>query len=470
MRYRIHVLVFTFFLSISSVKSQIIINSDSAKIHPKVIANILVLGTKRTHDEVVFRELTFTNGDTVTNVNFEIQRSRSNLINTLLFNFVDIKETKIDSTFSDIIIVVKERWYIWPIPVFNFAEPNFNTWWLNKSFARTNYGGILLWRNFRGWNEELGAKAQFGYSKEFIVLYRVPYLTNKYRLGMQITANYTQQEEITVATQDNKRVFYRSGTGKSRTEFGGKLTFFYRKKLYVTHTLDLRYQNLQITDSLTRFTNDYFYKNQPHMEFPGLSYAFRFDKRDNKGYPLNGVLLQAEFYKYGASLFDDKNLNVAYVSGYIKNYFRLYYKWYFATQIRYKYTLTKNLPYYFQQGLGYENFVRGYEYYIVDGQHFGLFKSNLKYNVIKPKTYAIDALKSTNFYMFHYAAYINLFFDAGYVSDKYYAEKNTLANQLIYSAGIGIDLVTFYDKVIRFEYTLNKQMQHGFFIHFVQPI
>ncbi len=458
-------------LFISSTSySQIIINPDSAKASPKIIANILLLGNAHTHDEVVLRELTFTNGDTVKNVAYEIQRSRSNLINTLLFNFVDIKETIIDSVFSDIVVVIKERWYIWPIPVFKFAEPNFNTWWLNKNFARTNYGGILLWRNFRGWNEDVALKAQFGYTKDFMLQYRMPYLTNRLRLGMQIGANYTQQEEITVGTDQNKRVFYRSGTGKSRTEFGGKISFFYRKKLYVTHTVDLRYQNLQITDSLTRLTNDYFYKNQPHMEFPGAAYTIRYDKRDNKGYPLKGVLLQGEFYKYGVSFFGDKNLNVTYVGGYIKNYFQLYYKLYFATQVKFKYTLTKDLPYYFQQGLGYDNFVRGYEYYIIDGQHFGLFKSNLKYNLIKPKARPINALKSTNFYMFHYAVYINLFADAGYVYDKYYFEKNVLSNQLIYSGGIGLDLVMFYDKVIRFEFAINKQQQYGFYIHFVQPI
>lgn len=467
--FKIGCISFFLFLRFFST-GQILVNPDSAFTTPKIIANILVLGTKRTHDEVVFRELTFTNGDTVYNVNREIQRSKSNLINTLLFNFVDIKETKIDSTFSDIVIVVKERWYIWPFPVFKFADPNFNTWWQAKDFTRTNYGGILLWRNFRGWNEDLALKAQFGYSKEFMMQYRVPYLTNRYRLGMQIAANYTQQEEITVGTENNKRVFYRSGTGKSRTEFGGKLTFFYRKKLYITHTFDLRYQNLQITDSLTRLTNDYFYKNQPHMEFPGAAYTIRYDKRDNKGYPLKGLLFQGEFYKYGISFIGDKNLNVAYISSYIKNYFQLGYKWYFATQVKFKYTLTKNLPYYFQQGLGYDNFVRGYEYYIIDGQHFGLFKSNLKYSLIKPKTYAIDALKSTNFYMFHYAVYLNLFFDAGYVSDAYYFQKNVLSNQFVYSAGVGLDLVTFYDKVIRFEYTINKKQQHGFFLHFVQPI
>jgi outer membrane protein assembly factor BamA len=437
---------------------------------PQVIANIVILGTKRTHDEVIYREITFAPGDTVKNLDAEIQRSKFNIINTLLFNYVDIKSVPIDSVFTEVVIVLKERWYIWPFPIFKFADPNFNTWWRTRDFSRTNYGALLVWRNFRGWNEDLMAKAQFGYSKEFSLSYRKPYLDNNYRIGMLVSANYTQQEEITVGTFNNKRFFYRSGTGRSRTELGGRIAFFYRKKLYVTHTVELRYQNLQITDSLTRLTNDYFFGNSPHCEFPGFSYVYRYDKRDNKGYPLKGMQVQGEFYKFGTSFFNEKNLNVAWVMAFTKNYWKLATRWFAATQLRFKYTMTKNLPYYFQQGLGYDNFVRGYEYYVIDGQHFGLFKTNLKFNVVKPHTHALKPLAQTNFYMFHYAAYLNLFFDAGYVWDRYYDQVNPLSNKIIMGSGIGLDVVVFYDKVVRFEYAVNRNWQQGFYIHFVAPI
>jgi len=34
------------------------------------------------------------------------------------------------------------------------------------------------------------------------------------------------------------------------------------------------------------------------------------------------------------------------------------------------------------------------------------------------------------------------------------------------SIGIGFDLVTYYDKVLRLEYTVNHFGQGGFFVHF----
>jgi hypothetical protein len=58
----------------------------------------------------------------------------------------------------------------------------------------------------------------------------------------------------------------------------------------------------------------------------------------------------------------------------------------------------------------------------------------------------------------------------GYASDQQNYRTNPLANQLLWGTGLGIDFITYYDLVVRFEYTLNKQGEHGFFINLVAPI
>jgi len=58
----------------------------------------------------------------------------------------------------------------------------------------------------------------------------------------------------------------------------------------------------------------------------------------------------------------------------------------------------------------------------------------------------------------------------GYVSDYQYFQQNSLANQLIWGTGLGLDFVTYYDVVIRLEAAMNKQKKSGFFISFVAPI
>jgi len=58
----------------------------------------------------------------------------------------------------------------------------------------------------------------------------------------------------------------------------------------------------------------------------------------------------------------------------------------------------------------------------------------------------------------------------GYAYNKVSDPNNALSNQILWGTGVGIDFVTYYDVVIRFEYTLNKQKDHGFFINLVAPI
>ena len=45
-----------------------------------------------------------------------------------------------------------------------------------------------------------------------------------------------------------------------------------------------------------------------------------------------------------------------------------------------------------------------------------------------------------------------------------------LDNKFIYGTGMGLDFVTYYDKVLRLEYGINDMGETGLFIHFVAPI
>jgi len=437
----------------------------------KIVARITVTGNNKTKESIILRELTFHPGDSLNSVQLDesLERSRANLINTLLFNYVEIKKLPVDSVFTDIHIHVTERIYLIPTPIFQFADPNFNTWWIRKDFSRTNWGFFVLKRNFRGRNEDIAVISQFGYSKEFGFLYRIPYITKKQNIGAGIWIGYKQNNEITIGTENNKRLFYTGTNGNSRDELLVKLNTTLRRKLYSTHFFELKYNSNHILDTITKMQGDYFYQNKAHMNYLSFIYVFRHDKRDNKGYPLNGHYTQFDFIKNGLGILSE-DFNVMTVTASHSEYFPLSERFFFASQLKSRFTLSENIPYYFQEGLGYSGFVRGYEYYVIDGQHYGLFKSNIKFNLIKPRVHQPGWLENTNFAKIHYAFYLNLYLDAGYVYDNRYANINPLSNQLLYGSGIGLDFVSFYDKVIRFEYSLNKQWEHGFFLHFIKPI
>ena len=58
---------------------------------------------------------------------------------------------------------------------------------------------------------------------------------------------------------------------------------------------------------------------------------------------------------------------------------------------------------------------------------------------------------------------------AGYAINKF-TDNNPYNNKLLFSWGLGIDLVTYYDLVIRFEYAFTSIWTNGFYFGFGIPI
>ena len=54
-------------------------------------------------------------------------------------------------------------------------------------------------------------------------------------------------------------------------------------------------------------------------------------------------------------------------------------------------------PYFAQRGLGFDDYVRGYEYYVIDGQDFWLTKTALKYALVKKTKFDIPYIKMQQF-------------------------------------------------------------------------
>ncbi|MCU7375765.1 hypothetical protein PEC18_34350 [Paucibacter sp. O1-1] len=63
----------------------------------------------------------------------KLEIDRRKVVNTNLFVTVDLlTQPNIDSVRTDIRIVVKERWYLIAVPVFQLADRNFNEWWYER--------------------------------------------------------------------------------------------------------------------------------------------------------------------------------------------------------------------------------------------------------------------------------------------------------------------------------------------------
>jgi hypothetical protein len=128
-------------------------------------------------------------------------------------------------------------------------------------------------------------------------------------------------------------------------------------------------------------------------------------------------------------------------------------------------------PYLHQRAFGFGPYVCGYEYYVIDGQNFVLGKVNFKYQLLKPTTIKFKFIPLEKFNTLHLALYLGTFVDVGYVEDRTsaFTDYNKLGDAWLGGAGIGFDVVTYYDMVGRIEYSVNRMMEHGLFIHFGAP-
>ena len=434
------------------------------------VGSIILTGNKITKDRIILRELEFSSGDVLpdSTLNSQIIRSKQNLLNRSLFNFVTISKTN-HSAEVNITVSIVERWYIWPIPIINTAGRNLNAWWESKDFGRLNYGVDLRVDNFRGRMEKLNIFVQGGFDQMLAAKWTIPYLTEKQFLGIGIGGGYQRNREIIVETVDNKPVYYQSQDGYAQERGFALVEITLRPKFNFLHTFTIGFDHYSFQDTIHEINPEYAFGSTKYSFF-SLSYQYKQDFRDYKPYPLKGYYFDAGIEKQGLGVNAD-SIDTWSISAVFDQYIPLSKRWFFAYSISGLFTSKNQKPYFLTPGFGYLGMeIRGYELFVINGQDFGLIKSNIKFEIIPKTTKKIKWIKTEKFGKIFYALYANLFFDMGYANDQNTEGQNPLANQLLWGTGLGIDFVTYYDLVIRFEFTINKQGESGFFVNLVAPI
>ncbi len=434
------------------------------------IFGITITGNKVTHEPIILRELLVKEGDSLGLADFyeRTERSRQNLMNTGLFNTVSVLPLFLNATSVIVVVVVYERWYWWPGLVFQLADPNFNTWWLTRDPDRVNYGVTLNRYNFRGRNETIHAVAQFGYTQQFALQYRVPYVDRRQHWGIALGGGYEQQAEVTAGTVNNERILLRNPDGPNRTERWGALEVTLRRAHNIRHFWRAGYMNAVVTDTVVQRALDYFDGAARSTRYFSLGYGIIWDRRDNRAFPRKGHLAELRIDRLGLGVGGEADPDITTAYATVKHWWPLGERWTAALSLRGRVT-QGTPPYYVQEGLGYSAQVRGYEYYVADGEHYTMGRANVLFALVRPRTYRVEAIPIESFRTLHIAMYFNAYTDMGRVWDSRYAAQNSLNDQWQRGHGIGVNLVTSYDQVVRFEYSINALGEHGSFLHFTQP-
>jgi outer membrane protein assembly factor BamA len=461
------VVFFILFIPFSSARDLSSLNSSEDTINYVIINKIILVGNKKTKDRIILRELNFKEGDTlsVEKLNDVITKSRNRIFNTNLFITVDLTLAETNDQQRTLLITVKERWYTYPIPIFELADRNFNEWWQQRGRdpSRVNYGILFIQQNTRGRNETLRAKLQLGFTKKFELFYLVPYINKAQTIGLNFDISYIINKQIAFKTSEHKLTYF-EGDDYIRDKFRTGISFSYRKKFYRTHLAGISYYNTKISDTVAHLNPNYFLDSQTTQQYFSLKYIFLNDLRDITYYPLNGSLLRFEAEKLGTGIFDDVN-QVIFMAEY-SSFKKLGKKIYLATSVKQKLSFPIRQPYFNIRALGYEkDYVSGYELYVIDGQNFSLAKVNLKWQLYS-NSKNVQAVPVNQFETIPFAIYLKAHSDAGYVKANALSPENKrLSNKFLLGGGMGIDFVSYYDLVLRLEYSVNIEAEHGFFVH-----
>lgn len=446
--------------------------SDSTKV---TVNQIFVVGNEKTKRSVILREMDISEGESYFWGDFTnlINGDQIKIYNLQLFTSVNITPLFTANNEVELLVSVKERWYVIPSIIFSLADRNFSEWWINqgRDFSRVNYGLKLSHNNVGGRNEKLRVAGQFGFTQAFSLAYIKPYIDKEQIHGLSARFDYSANKNIAVRSWDNRQVFYANDhENVLRKNLNANFTYTYRGSFYNFHFLTLGFNNTSIHEDVLSANPDYFRHGEKRMRYFYTEYSFKHDRRNNVAYATDGEFLNIGLTRYGLFAHDD--VNETELSLMANKYFPLKNRFHWVTGVSASAYLSPFQPYTLVRGIGYSpNFIRGFEVNVIEGQQAIVHKNSFRYELFNIAYDISQFMPIEEFSHFPIRAYLSTNFDHGYVNDRNRLPENAkLTNSYLYGFGLGLDLVTFYDQVFRFEYSINSLGTGNFFINVRAPL
>lgn len=422
-----------------------------------IVRNIVITGNKKTKDYIIKREMEIKPGDSllISILTNSLQKMQENIYNTTLFVTVKVEPILLNAFECDIIVSVKERIYIFPIPQFQLADRSFDEWVskYNGSLRRVNYGIKFAHNNLSGRKDKLRLHIINGYTRNISASYHAPFSNNELTEGFYFDAGFAQTKEIPYKTNLDNSIAYFNNGGIARDFWFISGGYTIRKAIKTTHIISLGYSHMQVADSILNHLNsDYFNNNSASQGYVDIGYTIKYTDVDNILYPLVGVSGYVGLQKRGLGF--TGGMNMFSLEGEYNRFISLEKKWYTSIQLAAKIKLPFKQAFINQGALGDKNvFLRGLDLYTIDGVAYSTAKFNLKREILN---FTIPTFfKSKTYNKIPFKFYAKTFADFGYVYSKE-RPVTRLNNKLLATAGIGLDILTLYDIHIRFNYSLNQ--------------
>lgn len=395
-------------------------------------------GNEITEEDIILRELTFTNSDTLNHKILEYNKER--IYSLGLFTKVELFLYPVEVK-NILVINVEESWYIYPIPTASLRE---NDW------SKLSYGFYLYIKNFRGRNETIISRVELGYDPAFRLSYYKPNIVPGSDIFWGGDILYTK------INNKSLRAFYLYGEDFSQKFIVGSLEIGKRFGVYQRASFRANYNYVESP----KFIGHINASDERIDRYPSVGVSYSYDTRDLAQFPKDGI--------YGAVSYEMKGLGVNNISYQVfgldfreyRNIFDdLIAKWRFAA----RFTSGKTIPLYEYSLIGYGEKIRGNYDLIMEGHNYYVGSLELFYPLIKDFNISFDFIPIIPKELLSYrvALYLALFGDTG--------ATKILGNPISFNDfrsgyGVGLNLLILPYNLLRMELAFDEYQNSEFIL------
>jgi len=376
---------------------------------------------------------------------------------------INISEWTIDQLQLEVDITEQIPFFI--IPYLELADRNFNEWWTqyDRDLTRINLGVDLQLLQLTDRLDPLRLQLQVGFVDEIVMEYTLPFFKKKSPLGIEIETRLARADRIHHSTVDNRRVFSTLEDELVETWVHQRVGLTYRKRPRWTHRIDLGYQSRAITSgSIADFNPQYFRHPATTQQYASLSYTIDYDSRDLRVYPSEGLRVQGAVAQMGLGLWGD--ISFTQLTSSIDKA-KSWSRWRLYLRAAGQKTIAGKVDQVHNRALGYrQDIVRGYQQYVVDGEDYLYAKADMKYKLLSTSLTLGSLMPVRTWREMPISLLIGPHIDTGAVRNRFSAEQNDLAAELLIGYGLGIDIVLYENFVFSLELSRNILGETGLFL------
>ena len=400
------------------------------------VDSIAIEGNDITEEFIILRELTFGVNDSVDTGILAYNRER--IFSLGLFNYVEMQAGFLGSK-SIVKIIVRETWYIYPIPFVKLE---------NNSFDKAAYGINFLWRNFRGRDETVRALISFGYDPTYGVSYYNPALSDSkeynfaFGIVKQKMANKSNQAAYLFGSDFDYNIFYGDVTfGKRLNQFNEFLIF----------------AGFDYVESPDKYIKGITASNSRIDRSVLAGFNYIYDTRDLKQFSRNGIYTSLRYTHKG---FGIKNIDFNILHVDFREYRPVIDDLAARWRLEYRHTFGRLVPYYDRSFFGFTDIIRGHRTDEREGHNLILSSLELSYPIIKEwhLSFSLPPLPK-QLTSARIGFFISLFGDTGLTYDN--GEPITL-KKLDSGWGIGLTMLILPYNAFRIEYAFDEEMNGEF--------